>query len=184
MNKTQTAPHDRPMARHHRTWRQWLRHLWADRADIAQVLDAEALARLEARITASEQHHTGEIRLCIEAALPWRHLRAGASPRERALSMFGKLRVWDTEQNNGVLVYLLLADRAVEIVADRGLHRCIAPDHWQALIRSMAPLLREGRHEAALQQTIAALDETLRHGFPAHGGQRNPDELPNQADLR
>lgn len=189
MNKTRQTAHDmstdRSTVRLHRPWRQWLRHLWSDRSDITHVLDTEALARLEARITASELHHSGEIRLCVEAALPWRYLRAGASPRERALSMFGKLRVWDTEHNNGVLVYLLLADRAVEIVADRGLHRHIDPDQWQALIAAMAPLLRQGQHETALQQTIAALDEALRHWFPVHGGdQRNPNELPNQVDLR
>jgi uncharacterized membrane protein len=170
--------------RFHRSWRQWLRHLWSDRSDIAHVLDAEALRRLEARISASELHHNGEIRLCIEAALPWRYLREGASPRERALSMFGKLRVWDTEHNNGVLIYLLLADRAVEIVADRALHQHIDPDQWQALIEAMQPLLRLGRHEVAVQNTIAALDEALRHWFPVHTGQRNPNELPDRTDLR
>jgi len=122
--------------------------------------------------------------LCVEAALPWRYLREGASPRERALSMFGKLRVWDTEHNNGVLIYLLLADRAVEIVADRALHQHIDPDQWQALIEAMQPLLRLGRHEVAVQNTIAALDEALRHWFPVHTGQRNPNELPDRTDLR
>jgi uncharacterized membrane protein len=171
-------------ARVHRTWRQWWHHLWADRGDIAHVLDAAAIARLEARITASEQGHSGEIRLCVEAALPWRYLREGASPRERALSLFGKLRVWDTEHNNGVLVYLLLADRAIEIVADRALHRHIDPDQWQALIDAMQPLLRQGQHEQALQNTISALDEALRHWFPLAAAQRNPNELSDRADLR
>ena len=171
-------------ARVHRTWRQWWHHLWADRGDIAHVLDAAAIARLEARITASERGHSGEIRLCVEAALPWRYLRNGASPRERALSLFGKLRVWDTEHNNGVLLYLLLADRAVEIVADRALHRHIDPDQWQALIDAMQPLLRQGQHEQALQNTIAALDEALRHWFPLAAAQRNPNELSDRADLR
>ena len=171
-------------ARVHRTWRQWWHHLWADRGDIAHVLDAAAITRLEARITASERGHSGEIRLCVEAALPWRYLRNGASPRERALSLFGKLRVWDTEHNNGVLLYLLLADRAVEIVADRALHRHIDPDQWQALIDAMQPLLRQGQHEQALQNTIAALDEALRHWFPLAAAQRNPNELSDRADLR
>jgi uncharacterized membrane protein len=170
--------------RFHRSWRQWWQHLWSDRADIAHVLDAAALSRLEGQIAASEQHHSGEIRLCVEAALPWRYLRDGANPRQRALSVFGKLRVWDTEHNNGVLVYLLLADRAVEIVADRALHRHIDPDQWQALIDAMQPLLRQGRHEQALHNTIAALDEALRHWFPLTATQRNPNELSDRADLR
>jgi uncharacterized membrane protein len=173
-----------PLERFHRPWLTWLKHLWFDRSDIRPVLDAAAIQRLEARIAASEQHHSGEIRLCIEAALPWRYLRSGASPRERALAVFGKLRVWDTEHNNGVLVYLLLADRAVEIVADRALHRHIDPGQWQALIESMQPLLRQGKHEAALQNTLAALDEALRHWFPMAAGQRNPNELSDRADLR
>jgi uncharacterized membrane protein len=170
--------------RFHRTWRQWWRHLWSDRSDITHVLGAEAITRLEARITASEQHHSGEIRLCVEAALPWRYLRDGASPRDRALSVFSKLRVWDTEHNNGVLVYLLLADRAIEIVADRALHRHIDPDQWQALVEAMQPLLRQGQHETALRNTLTALDEALRHWFPLNGEQRNPNELPDRADLR
>ncbi|MDZ7857435.1 TPM domain-containing protein [Sphaerotilus sp.] len=170
--------------RFQRSWQQWWHHLWSDRSDIAHVLGDEALTRLEARITASEQGHSGEIRLCVEAALPWRYLREGASPRTRALSVFSKLRVWDTEHNNGVLVYLLLADRAIEIVADRALHRHIDPAQWQALVEAMQPLLREGRHEAALLHTIGALDEALRHWFPLSASQRNPNELPNRADLR
>jgi len=178
MNKVMSAE------RFHRSWRQWLRHLWADHTDIARVLDAAALARLEARITTSERGHSGEIRLCVEAALPWRYLRKGASPRERALAMFSKLRVWDTEHNNGVLVYLLLADRAIEIVADRALHRHIDPDQWRALIDAMQPLLRLGRHETALQNTLSALDEALRHWFPVTADQRNPNELSDRADLR
>lgn len=184
MTTASTARTEQRAERFHRPWLTWLRHLWADRADIRHVLDAQALARLEARITASEAHHSGEIRLCVEAALPWRYLRDGASPRERALSIFSKLRVWDTEHNNGVLVYLLLADRAVEIVADRGLHRHIDPDQWQSLIEAMQPLLRQGQHEAALQNTLAALDEALRHWFPVKAGQRNPNELPDRTDLR
>jgi uncharacterized membrane protein len=180
-----TMPAAVPAAeRFHRTWRQWWRHLWSDRSDITDVLGAEAITRLEARITASEQHHSGEIRLCVEAALPWRYLRDGASPRARALSVFSKLRVWDTEHNNGVLVYLLLADRAIEIVADRALHRHIDPDQWQALVEAMQPLLRQGQHEQALRNTITALDEALRHWFPLSGEQRNPNELPDRADLR
>lgn len=170
--------------RFHRTWTTWLKHLWSDRADIRHVLDAPALARLEARISASEAHHSGEIRLCVEAALPWRYLRDGASPRDRALSIFSKLRVWDTEHNNGVLVYLLLADRAIEIVADRALHRHIDPGQWQALIDAMQPLLRRGQHEAALQNTLVALDEALHHWFPVTADQRNPNELSDRADLR
>jgi uncharacterized membrane protein len=161
-----------------------LRHLVADRGDIDRVLDRAALDRLERQVAASEAGHSGEIRLCVEAALPWRYLRGGASARDRALAMFSKLRVWDTEHDNGVLVYLLLADRAIEVVADRALHRRVPAADWQALIDTMQPMLRDGRHEAALQTTIATLDSWLRQHFALAEGARNPDELPNRADLR
>ena len=98
--------------------------------------------------------------------------------------MFSKLRVWDTEHDNGVLVYLLLADRAIEVVADRALHRRVPAADWRALIDTMQRMVRDGRHEAALQTTIATLDSWLRQHFALAEGARNPDELPNRADLR
>lgn len=162
----------------------WMRHIWSDRSDIRQALDDSALTRLENQVRTSEGGHTGEIRLCVEAALPWRYLRQGASARARALAMFAKLRVWDTEYNNGVLVYLLLADHAIEIVADRALYRLEPPEHWESLVASMQPLLREGRHEAALEATIASLDAWLRRSFPLGAGQRDANELPDRPDLR
>lgn len=163
--------------------RLW-RHLFTDRTDIDRMLDRAALDRLERQVAASEAGHTGEIRLCVEAALPWRYLREGATPRQRAVAMFSKLQVWDTEGNNGVLVHLLLADRAIEVVADRALHRRIPEADWQALVAAMAPHLREGCHEAALQAAIATLDAWLRQHFPVDGRHANPDELPNRADIR
>ena len=97
-----------------------------------RLLGAGALERVQARVAASETGHSGEIRVCVEAGLPWSYLRRNATPRERAISMFGKLRVWDTEYNNGVLIYLLVAEHAIEIVADRGLARRVDAAAWQA----------------------------------------------------
>lgn len=162
-----------------------LRHLVADRGDIDRVLDRAALDRLERQVAASEAGHSGEIRLCVEAALPWRYLRGRASPRDRALTMFAKLRVWDTERNNGVLVYLLLADRAIEVVADRALHRRIAPADWQTLVEAMRGPLHEGRHEQALQTAVATLDGWLRQHFPADPSpaRTRDNELPDPVEL-
>jgi len=161
-----------------------LRHRWFDDTDLRRALPADALDRLEARVAASEQGHSGEIRLCVEAGLPlsylWRHLSA----RERAITLFGKLRVWDTEHNNGVLIYLLLADHAVEIVADRGLNQHLSPADWQALIAPMREAFRAHRFEQGLDEAITAIDALLRRHFPLAAGQRNPDELPNRVDLR
>ncbi|HZF84626.1 MAG TPA: TPM domain-containing protein, partial [Burkholderiaceae bacterium] len=98
-----------------------LRHRWTDEATLRRALPPEALARIGERVAASERRHTGQIRVCIEAGLPWSYIRRDAPARQRAITLFGKLRVWDTAQNNGVLIYLLLAEHAIEIVADRGI---------------------------------------------------------------
>src|SRR5439155_17490452 len=98
-----------------------------------RLLGIGALQRAQQRVAASETGHSGEIRVCVEAGLPWSYLRRHATPRERAVAMFGKLRVWDTEHNNGVLIYLLLAEHAIEIVADRGLSRHVAAAQWRTV---------------------------------------------------
>ncbi len=161
-----------------------LKHRWLDETDTARALGEAALARLETQVTASETRHSGEIRLCVEAGLPLSYLWRDASPRQRAVSMFGKLRVWDTEHNNGVLIYLLLAEHAIEIVADRGLTKHVAQAQWDGMLASMRDAFRAGRYEAGLSQAIAAVDAWLCQYFALTAGQSNPDELPNRADLR
>ena len=131
-----------------------LRHRMFDEDDVARVLGPAALARIEARVKASEERHGGEIRIYVEAGLPWSYLRRGATPRERAISMFSKLGVWDTEANNGVLIYLLLAEHAIEIVADRGLGRQVDPATWAGIADTMREHFRRG--EAACGYCAAA----------------------------
>src|SRR3954464_6878247 len=95
------------------------------------------LERLAQHVARSESQHTGEVRIYVEAGLPMSYLWRGATARERAVAMFGKLRVWDTEQNNGVLIYLLLAEHAIEIVADRGLNSKVDSGEWQRIVERM-----------------------------------------------
>jgi uncharacterized membrane protein len=161
-----------------------LKHRWRDETDTARALGKPALARLQARVAASEQHHSGEIRLCVEAGLPLSYLWRDATPRQRAVTMFGKLGVWDTEQNNGVLIYLLLAEHAIEIVADRGIVRQVPQAHWDALVAGMRTAFSAGRFEEGLNQAIDAVDGVLRQHFPLAPGQANLNELPDAADLR
>jgi uncharacterized membrane protein YgcG len=156
-----------------------VKHRWRDETDAARALDDAALKRLEARVTASERRHHGEIRICVEAGLPLSYLWRGATARERALTMFGKLRVWDTEANNGVLIYLLLAEHAIEIIADRGLNRHVSHDAWQALVARMSGAFKEGRFEEGLGSAVDAIDELLARHFPLAAGQPNPNELPD-----
>ena len=165
-------------------WLRLLKHRRLDEADAARVLGDGALQRIEARVAASERHHSGEIRVCIEAGLPLSYIRRHATARERAVAMFGKLRVWDTEQNNGVLIYLLLAEHAIEIVADRGLTRHVDAAQWQRIMTTMAAAFQGGKFEDGLNHAIDAVDALLRERFALAPGEANPNELPNAPIVR
>ena len=142
------------------------------------------MRRLQQRVQASERQHSGEIRVCVEAGLPLSYLWRGLSARDRAVTMFGKLRVWDTEHNNGVLIYLLLAEHAIEIVADRGLNAHVSAAQWAAIVATMREAFRARRHEQGLNAAIDAVDALLRQHFALAPGQANPNELPDEPDLR
>jgi uncharacterized membrane protein len=160
-----------------------LRHRWLDETDSRQALGPEALSRIEQRIAASELQHTGEIRVCVEPGLPLSYLWRGASARDRAIAMFGKLQVWDTEANNGVLIYLLLAERQIEIVADRGIAQYAPAGHWESIVDGMRQEFRADRFEPGLLQAIEAVETLMLQHFPQVEGQGNPDELPNRPYL-
>ena len=136
------------------------------------------------RVAASETRHSGEIRVCVEAGLPLSYLWRGATARERAVTLFGKLRVWDTEQNNGVLIYLLLAEHRIEIVADRGLDRHVGAAQWQAIVGSMREAFAAGRFEDGLNAAIAAVHALLVQHFALEPGRTNPNELPDAPLVR
>ena len=159
-----------------------LRHCWWDDADLRRALPPAALARVEAKVAASELGHGGQIRVAIEPGLPLSYLRRDLPARSRAIMLFGKLRVWDTEHNNGVLIYLLLAERSIEIVADRGLAARVPPQEWSRIVDAMRQTLREGRFEEGLHAAVDAVDALQRTHFPATGGTgrtRPGNELPD-----
>lgn len=162
------------------------RHRWTE--DSHRVISSEVMHRLTQRVAASEQKHSGEIRLCIEASLPSSYLvRPDALPaltRQRALSQFAELGVWDTEHNNGVLVYLLLAERAIELVADRGLHRQVPQSVWTTLVQRLETALHDNRFEDGLTQAIDELSDLLTAYFPLTPGQVNANELADGPVLR
>jgi uncharacterized membrane protein YgcG len=161
-------------------WKRALRHLLSTRGDLNRAFPPAALDAIERATAASERRHSGEVRFAIESALdPFDALR-GLAPRARALQLFGELGVWDTEHNNGVLVYVLLADRDVEIVADRGLNGRVSAAEWTAVCGAMEAAFREGRHEAGALEGLRRIDELLAREFPAVAGARNPDELSNR----
>lgn len=161
-----------------------IRHRLWDEGDARRVLPAEALARLQQRVADSELRHGGEIRVCVEASLPLSYLWRDAPVRERAITMFAKLGVWDTEHNNGVLIYLLLAEHRIEIVADRGVDRHVPHSQWEAIVARMSADFAARRYEAGLAAAIDAVTALLERHFPLAAGQANPNELPDAPHLR
>ena len=163
-----------------------LKHRWQDSSDTHRLIPDAMAQRLAQRIAASESRHSGEIRLCVEAALPlsylWRlHGEASLRPlvRERALSWFGKLGVWDTQDNNGVLIYLLLAERRIEFVADRGLTARVTQAQWQDMVDRLAAHLQRDDFENGLTQALEEVSALLVALYPCGPGEPNPNELPN-----
>lgn len=143
------------------------------------TLQPDALQRLSAQVTASEQLHTGQIRIVTEGSLPWSYLRRGASARERALMLFSKYRVWDTAHNNGVLIYLLMPEHAIEIVADRGLAQQVPPEEWRALIAQMSMHFQQRDYEAGLAHATDAVTACLVRHFPRTTDSAFVNELPD-----
>lgn len=134
---------------------------------VQDYLSQPVLDRLQAVIHASEQRHTGQLVLCIEASLSPDELQRYGSPRARALALFGELRVWDTEDNNGALLYLLLERHAIELVADRALSRCVDPSVWQGITTQLAVALRAQQYEKGLQTALERMSDVLMAHFPA-----------------
>jgi uncharacterized membrane protein len=155
-----------------------LRHLLALPGAISRAFGRESLAAIEQAIRRSEQLHDGEIRFAVEAALHPLHLWRGKSARQRAIEVFAELGVWDTERNNGVLLYLLLADRQVEIVADRGFNGRVTAAEWEAVCRHMESSLGKGRHGEAVIAGIDAISKIIARHFPPSARGRN--ELPDR----
>ena len=128
-----------------------------------------------------EQTHAGQIRFAVESALEIKPLFAGQTARERAIEVFSHLRVWDTEHNNGVLIYLLLADRDVEIVADRGVHAKLGQSTWEAVCRDMEAAFRRGQFEEGVIDGIRNVGAHLARHYPHTGTKIN--ELPDKPVL-
>jgi uncharacterized membrane protein len=157
--------------------RRWLRHLVTPDWLVREVFPKPAMTRIEEAIGAAERRHSGQIRFAVEAALHPAALLRGVSARERAIEVFSALRVWDTEGNNGVLIYLLLADRDVEIVADRAIAAKVSAADWQAICWEMENQFKRRDFERALVAGVGAVAALLAQHFPP--GERPVDELPN-----
>ena len=156
---------------------RWIRHLFLDHPALARAFPRATLATIGRAVAEQEKRHRGELRVVIEGGLPLQALIAGRSARERAMEHFVRLRVWDTDDNAGVLIYLLLADRQVEIVADRGIHARVGDTAWETICGVMQQEFAAGRFEAGVASGLASISDLLSAHFPAAGA--NPNELPD-----
>ena len=165
--------------------RRLIRHVSASHWRTRLKFPQSTLDAIEAAVGLAERTHAGEIRFAIENSLAPLKVINDLSPRARALEVFAHLRVWDTACNNGVLIYVQLADRAVEIVADRGLHERVPQSEWEAVCRLMERHFREGRYQAGAIAGVEAVGTLLARHFPAAArvGPVAENELPDRPTL-
>ncbi len=154
------------------------RHLLVTDGQVSRTFGRSTLNKIEAAIKASETEHVGEIRFAVEGGLDGAPLFKGQSARDRAIELFSQLRVWDTQHNTGVLIYLLLADRAVEIVADRGIHAKVEPQEWGKVCRQMEADFRQSDFEGGIVRGVQAVTQHLVQHFPSDSNDGN--ELPDR----
>ncbi len=154
-----------------------IRHLLSGNLAVRAAFPPHSMHAIERAIRETEATHAGQIRFAVEAALDFQSLFRDVSARERAIDMFSQLRIWDTENNSGVLIYLLLADHDVEIVADRGIHSKLGAEAWEMICRDMEASFRENRFEAGVIDGIHAVGAHLRLHFPSRLEALN--ELPD-----
>ncbi len=154
-----------------------LRHLLRPHWWALRIFPESARQAIGRAITASERLHQAELRFVVEAGLPIRRLLQGQSSRQRAIELFAQLGVWDTEHNSGVLIYVQLIDRRVEVVADRGIHAKVGEAFWNAVCRRMETAFAAGRFEDGALLALGDITTALAEHFPASGA--NLDELAN-----
>ena len=155
-----------------------LRHLVGEDMALRRAFPRDALRRIEAEIAAQELRHGGELRFAVEGGLSPGMVMRGMRARERGEDLFSSLRIWDTQQNNGVLIYLLLADRALEIIADRGIHECVGDAEWATICAAMQREFASGAFEQGVVAGVRAIGDLLAQHFPRQAGDVN--ELPDK----
>lgn len=143
-----------------------IKHLMTGNIAVNAAFPSHAMRAIEQAIAKTEMGHAGQIRFAVEAALDLSALWRNQSAAERAIDVFSQLRVWDTEHNNGVLIYLLLADRDVEIIADRSIHTKVGHAAWEAICHDMEQAFRLGHFEQGVIKGIHAVGRHLQQHFP------------------
>jgi uncharacterized membrane protein len=162
-----------------------IRHAAATHWRTRMLFPSATLDAIEGAIARVESAHSGEIRFAVETALTPQHILNGMAPRARALEVFGSLGVWDTDQNNGVLIYVQLADRDVEIIADRGFQGRVSSVEWEAVCRLMETHFRAGRFKEGSIAGVDAIGDLLARHFPPNlkPPGRSHNQLPDRPTL-
>jgi uncharacterized membrane protein len=154
-----------------------IRHLSTTRRQLDRMFDGGARRAIEEAIATSERSHRGELRFAVESRLDVTALVADETPRERALDVFANLGVWDTEENSGILIYVLLADRRVEIVADRGYRTAVTAEQWRGVCEQMESAFRSRAYREGAVKGVLGCAQYAATVFPADGA--GPNELPD-----
>lgn len=155
-----------------------LRHLFLPQWSIGLAFPQRVRQAIEHAIAESEKRHDAELRFAVEAGLTLPALLRGQSARQRAVEVFSQLRVWDTEHNSGVLIYVQLVDRKVELLADRGINARVPQEEWNAICHRLEQRFRKGEFEQGTLAAIGEITEHLARHFPPR--EKNPNELPNR----
>ena len=155
-----------------------LKHLLIPHWMALRAYPSATLKRIEQAIADSEKQHRGELRFAVEDGLHLHDLLRDRTSRQRAEAVFSQLRVWDTEENSGILIYVQLVDRRIEIVADRGIARKVGQAQWDAVCRAMESSFKQGKFEGGALQGIEHITRILARHFPPRGD--NPNELPDK----
>jgi uncharacterized membrane protein len=161
--------------------RRFWRHVLMNPVRAARSFPPRTVDAIERTVAVHEKRHRGEVLFVVEAELTSGQLWREVSSRDRARELFASRGVWNTEENNGVLIYVLLADRRVEIVADRGIDARVDVNEWQEICRMMESHFREGRFEEGATAGVQAVSALVERHFPAQGADRN--ELPDRPVL-
>jgi hypothetical protein len=162
---------------------RWFAHAAVTPLAVRRAFPASVRTAIAEAVSRAEAGHGGEICFAVEGPLPWHILRRNAAVRHRAVVLFSEMRVWDTEHNNGVLIYLNLADRGVEIVADRGIAHKVAPAAWEAICLALKERCAAGAYRPGAIAAVAAVGELLRQHFPLAPGEVRVNEIPDQPQV-
>lgn len=160
---------------------RFLKHFWMGSSAVKRYLPSSALDDIEQAIKQGEQHHSGQVCFAVEASLDWHDLWVNKTARQRGIELFSQLRIWDTEQNNGVLIYLLLADHDVEMIVDRGVNSKLDQQLWEDVCHKMENDFRHGLFAEGVLEGIRRVSQHLAEHYPSAGEKLN--ELPNRPVL-